>query len=367
MMRVLHAPVNVGNQPWVLSRHERKQGIHSDLIVNYATWLEYPADRVLSPYGSKKISDLATRLAYGLASPLRYDVLHYYFGRSLLCWDDLGSPECLEFLDMKIAKKLGRRIFFTLQGCDVRLARESNLKNSFTACAEGKCTAYEACLSTYDARRRYLIDKVLKSCDQVFFLNPELGHYVRDGSFLPYASVELDSFEVAPPKNKGVIRIVHAPSDPALKGTKLIVQALEKLKNEYDFELIMVQGRTHRQALEIYKQADLAIDQVLCGWYGGVAVELMAMGKPVLCYIRDEDMEYVPAAMQRELPIQRLYPDRLAEDIAKVLECRNEWRDYSAAAREYVYKWHNPSTIARAMVKMYESPDMVFDIQQWVN
>ena len=50
-MRVLHGPVNVGNQPWVLSRAERALGINSDVVVSYGTWLEYPADRVLTAWG----------------------------------------------------------------------------------------------------------------------------------------------------------------------------------------------------------------------------------------------------------------------------------------------------------------------------
>ena len=32
----------------------------------------------------------------------------------------------------------------------------------------------------------------------------------------------------------------------------------------------------------MYAQADLVVDQVLIGWYGALAVETMAMGKPVI-------------------------------------------------------------------------------------
>ena len=49
-MRVLHGPVNVGNQPWVLSRYERLLGAQSDVVVNYSTWLGYQVDRCLSEY-----------------------------------------------------------------------------------------------------------------------------------------------------------------------------------------------------------------------------------------------------------------------------------------------------------------------------
>ncbi|MGY4472620.1 hypothetical protein ACVILL_000034, partial [Bradyrhizobium sp. USDA 3364] len=46
-MKILHGPVNVGNQPWVLSRAERQLGASSDVVVRNDTWLGYSADRML--------------------------------------------------------------------------------------------------------------------------------------------------------------------------------------------------------------------------------------------------------------------------------------------------------------------------------
>ena len=89
-LRVLHGPVNVGNQPWHLSRAERALQNESDLVVNYGTWLQYPADRTLAQYGAKKWGDILRRAAFALYAPLRYDVIHYYFGRTFMLWDDRG-------------------------------------------------------------------------------------------------------------------------------------------------------------------------------------------------------------------------------------------------------------------------------------
>jgi hypothetical protein len=41
---------------------------------------------------------------------------------------------------------------------------------------------------------------------------------------------------------------------------------------------------------------------LFAGWYGGLAVELMALGKPVLAYIREEDLSFVDPQMRYELP-----------------------------------------------------------------
>ena len=95
-MRVLHAPTNIGNQSWVLSRNERKLGVRSDLVVNFVPpTLHYRADTVLSySAGAGSDDELRARMRAGLRALLDYDALHYYFGRTLFSWGDYarGSP-----------------------------------------------------------------------------------------------------------------------------------------------------------------------------------------------------------------------------------------------------------------------------------
>ena len=114
--------------------------------------------------------------------------------------------------------------------------------------------------------------------------------------------------------------------------------------------------------MELYRRADLVIDQVLSGWYGGFAVEVMAMGKPVAVYLRDEDLGFLPAAMREDLPFVRLRPDRLDEDLTAAFERREEWPALGAASRRYVMRWHNPALIARAMIDAYRDPQSRFDL-----
>jgi len=364
-VRVLHAPVNVGNQPWTLSRAERALGIESELVVNYTTWLAYPADRILSRVGARDPLNLGRRIAFGLSAPFRYDVLHYYFGRSLLVWDDLGTN--LSFLDARIARRLGRKIFFTLQGCDVRLAGESNRHNAVTMCrpADG-CSSYGQCIAHIDNQRRKLINDVLPLADRVFYLNPELGHYVPRATFLPYSSVAVEQIAPTQGPKRSKPLILHAPSDDSIKGSPLIESALRELACHYDFEYVAVRGKAHDVAMKLYTEADLVIDQVLAGWYGGFAVELMSMGKPVVCYLREQDLGFLPTAMRAELPLLTVDSRRLAEDLARILDRRSEWADVGEASRRYVLRWHNPRRIAAAMVASYRDPKSRFALEEHV-
>jgi len=334
-------------------RAERQIGFDSDLVVNYQTWLGYPADRVLSQLGDRSLSSLFRRVRFGASAPWRYDVLHYYFGRSSLCWDDLPGFDRIAFADLLLAKRLGKKVLMTLQGCDARLAAESNRANEFTPCGEGLCPSFSTCVETLDDNRRHLIEKILPLCDHVFALNPELMHFVPNAEFLPYANVDLQDIQPTPsPANERPV-IVHAPSAGDLKGTPRILAAIEKLADRYDFEFVLVENKTHKEAMEIYRRADLAIDQVLFGWYGGFAVEMMALGKPVACYIRESDCSFVPDELMRDLPIVRLNPHTLADDLGHWLERSATWRDLGLRSRKFVEKWHDPVTIAKQLSNYY--------------
>jgi len=369
-MRVLHGPVNVGNQPWVLSRAERRLGAASDLVTRNQTWLKYSADVVLSGENARFFEIAMRSVAYGLRKQWSYDVLHFYFGQTFfLPGFPLSNSAIVNRIidrftnaDLHLCRRLGKKLFMTLQGCDIRLAQEGNRRNDWTMCATEHCELFQRCVDVLDERRRHLAHDVLPLFDRVFYLNPELGHVVTGGQFLPYVNAELDKYEVVPPLTRGRAKIVHAPSVGRIKGTPLILDALKKLESTYDFELILVEQKTHREALELYRSADIAIDQVLAGWYGGFAVEMMAMGKPVGCYIRESDMKFVPEAMRNELPIFNLDPGSLVESIAMMLDRRSEWEWRGRQARKFVERWHNPDLIAKAMLEAYARPDSRFEL-----
>jgi hypothetical protein len=366
-LRVLHGPVNVGNQPWALSQAERRQGVASEVVITYNTWLNYGADRTLGAYGEKSASAYAKRIAFGLQAPFRYDVLHYYFGRSYLFFEDSGGRLSmlapLLAADIRLARLAGAKIFMTLQGCDTRLAGQSNARNAWTMCAEGRCSVYGNCIATYDAGRKRMIDRILPLCDGVFYLNPELGHELPSrAQFLPYASCEIDTFTPVYPSGTARPRIVHAPSNGGIKGTPMILAALEQLKSRFDFELVLVENTPHEEALKIYQTCDIAIDQILAGWYGGYAVEMMAMGKPVACAIRPGDLAFVPDLMRADLPLLRLQPDTLVDDLAAILSAQDKWPEWGRQSRAFVERWHNPAKLATAMIAAYRDPASRLDV-----
>jgi hypothetical protein len=361
-LRVLHAPWNVGNQPWTLSRQELLLGMQSEVVVNSSTWLKYNTDVCLGDTNDTSLRARWRRLRFAMMAGFRYDVLHFYFGQSFLGWGNNDKPHPLWFKDLKLARRLGRKIFMTLQGCDVRMSDFSDARNEVTPCKEGHCQWKRNCLASLDRRRRRLIEEILPLVDRVFVLNPELAYEVPGACFLPYTIVDVEAIGTVPPRTEGRITILHAPSDPAIKGTALITAAIEKLKHHYPIDFIQVTGLPHEEAMKIYPRADLVIDQVLAGWYGGFAVEIMAMGKPVACYLREEDFRFVPPEMLADLPVLNVHPGRLEEDLARILEQRQQWPEWGRQSRQYAVRWHDPARIARAMVAAYHDPHSLFSL-----
>jgi glycosyltransferase involved in cell wall biosynthesis len=291
-----------------------------------------------------------------LSAAWRYDVLHFYFGQSFFAWGRGGEPNWRWFVELRLAKLLGRRRLMTLQGCDARLSDRSAARNEIAMCHAGCCGSVAECRAERDHARRVLIDRILPDVERVFVLNPELAHDVPRAEFLPYACVDVAAAEVVPPKTSGPITILHAPTDPAKKGTRFVVDAIERLQREYPIRFLQVSNLPHAEAMKLYPQADLVIDQLLAGWYGGFAVELMAMGKPVACYIREADLQFVPAAMVAQLPLLRVRPDTFEEDLRRFLTLRAEWPAWGQRSREFVLRWHDPRRIAKALIEIYRDP-----------
>jgi len=211
-----------------------------------------------------------------------------------------------------------------------------------------------------------MVNEILPLCSKVFFLNPDLSHFVPEGTFLPYACVDVDSIEPVPPGNTKEITILHAPTDSFIKGTHFITRTMDKLKKKFPINFRLIQNLTHEDAFKLYRTADIVIDQLLCGWYGGFAVEAMAMGKPVVCYMRESDLSSIPAPMREEIPVLSARPDNLEERLTEILEQRGRWQEWSERSVSYVRKWHNPKHIAKAMIESYISKESHFDLEKVV-
>ena len=352
-MRVLHCPADVGGNAWTLSRAERKLGLHSDVMVFQRTWLGYPADMDLELAGHQRAHSAMRLLTFFMKALRRYDVFHFNFGCSFVPYG--GCPGFLELSDLPILRGLGKKIVVTYQGSDAR--QEGFCRDNFAISPFSGMNSFGNRSIKADAAKRRRAGRFARYAHRMFALNPDLLYVLpRQAEFLPYASVDLNEWQ---PVTRGEDRnlvILHSPTNRGLKGTKHIIEAVDGLRDRYrHVELVLVENTPHSRVRELYRQADLAVDQLLIGWYGAFAVEMMALGKPVVCYIREDDLRFIPVAMREDLPILNATPDTIFEVLSQLVEQRDQLHLIGERSRAYVERWHDPIKVAMKTKEAYES------------
>ncbi|MGE0825497.1 MAG: glycosyltransferase family 1 protein [Candidatus Binatia bacterium] len=370
-LRVLHWPSATGGNPPGLARAERALGLDSWSIVTRQNYFQYQADEVLLAQDESRLA-LEVKRWHVLWRALReFDILHFNFGQTLMPQQVVRKPEgysaylwrlyrlyarLVELRDLPLLHWAGKGIVVTFQGDDARQGDFCQAHFALTAATEVEAGYYSA---SSDQQKRGRIARIARYADCLYALNPDLLYVLpQQTQFLPYASV--DPREWRPVCNSGVRSekpiVLHAPSHRRVKGTRFVLDAVARLQNEgVPCEFILVEGLSHTEAQRLYQRADLLIDQLLIGWYGGLAVELMALGKPVICYIRHEDLKFIPAQMRRDLPIINATPTTLYGTLKEWLTTRkHELLEVGRRSRAYVETWHDPLKIAAGLKAAYE-------------
>jgi hypothetical protein len=134
------------------------------------------------------------------------------------------------------------------------------------------------------------------------------------------------------------------------------LEAINRVKRDgIPVDFVLVEDLPHQEARRAYGRADLVIDQLLAGWYGGFAVEAMALAKPVICYIREDDLAYIPAEMRAHLPIINATPDSIYSVLKRWLTASpGELRERGLESRRYVERWHDPIRVVSRLVGDYQ-------------
>jgi hypothetical protein len=244
----------------------------------------------------------------------------------------------------------------TFNGCDARQRYSTIVRTDYSACHEEDCYGGVCNFRRVDEIKKKRIEKITKYVDQIFAVNPDLLWFLPETArFIPYTVAGFYDLKQGGPVVSGrTLKILHAPTDRGAKGTKYILKALRDLAEKYNnIEIILVEKMRRRDALELYSGADLVIDQLLVGWYGGLAVEVMKMGKPVVCYIREEDLQFIPVAMRDGLPIIRADRYNLFEVLCACIENPGFIRDRAKASVDFVNTWHDPRYVAGIVSQYY--------------
>jgi hypothetical protein len=307
-VRVIHTPLNVAGIPWTNVQALRRKGVDAKLVVVERQKLhpeaDWSLDRPAGFWGRQAVQWPAF-----LRLLPKTDVFHFYFGWTLV-------PRRVQWPLLKAAR---RKSVLHFLGSDIR----------------GKVPEQLAYASGADTR-------IVGSFDAL--------RWVPDAHVVP-PGLDLRQYTSVSSEDRRRPIVLHAPSSRRRKGTEHVIAACEGL----DVDLDIVEGLRHDEARRHYERADIVVDQLNAGWYGVFALEAMALGKPVLSYLREEALRETERVLGVEVPIVQVTKETLRDRIAELAASADERRRVGASARAYVEHVHDADKGADRLIAIYGS------------
>lgn len=367
-LRVIHLPEMVGGNAWGLSQGLRAIGVQSETWSLLPPAFGYKSDRVISAKEDSLIKREVAKIL-SLRYVFLFDIVFLNFGRTLFAPvtshtknNIIGVQKfkarvlvrifnyyqlSMQGLEIWLLKILRRKILVQFQGDD---ARQSDVFQQRYGIDYSSLNGQTIDVDYFNKVKRGQVIRLTNAADKIYALNPDvLAVLPSQAEFLPYANLDIHTWLPVKPRSNNSFTFGHAPSSRGIKGTVEIIEAVNQLKSQgMDVELLLIENMSNLAARELYEKVDVLIDQLHIGWYGGVAVELMALGKPVACFIRDSDLEFIPRDMAGTLPILRIKKKTLTSDLKKIVAMRGpELMAVGKSSRHFVESYHDPKEIAQ--------------------
>jgi hypothetical protein len=252
---------------------------------------------------------LAARLVAVALIPFRYSAVIYVGPETLL----RGGA------DRRWLRRRGVRIVTVFTGSD---ARPPYLDGAF---AKGTSVAELERVRELAITRKALLRLAERESDHVVN-QPGTGQFHRqpyiDWTVLGFPS-NAESVPLADDLDSrgSLLTVVHAPSDPHMKGSDRIRTLMQQLRTEGRIDYVEVSGKSHDEVLTLIRNADLVIDQLYSDvLLPGLATEAARLGTPVLLFGYAGDLVR-RAAVRSGLPaVHYDHPDALERQVRRVLD-----------------------------------------------
>jgi hypothetical protein len=348
-MKVLHLPVNYGSVPSHTVRLLRGAGLDArGLFFSTASIQPFAGQRFIGTGAKAPLRRLASRVRWALAFVrtlvmLRPDLVHWYFGKAALPFG----------LDLALLRSLRIPGLVEWQGSDIRIPEVEFADNPYYRPAFENGYEYRHLESRETSRRRQA-----RFARAGFRCAVPVGmlQYVQKDIFpKPYLVPQrlvLADYDPAYPDPAGTRPlVVHVPTAPVAKGTAAVLKAVEQLKEACEFEFELLRGLPHDEAIRRMRRADVVIDQLGLGDRGMVSLEAMALGKPVLCYVKPALAALYPA----EMPIVNATPDSLADLLGELIGNPVRRSELGQRGRTFMEQYFQPEALVAALQDIYYS------------
>jgi len=287
-VRVFFGPYNIAGSGRLLADALRASGHVADFVV----WIDRtPHQNAHYDLHLERVSGwrwLSAGLFFLSLLP-RYDVFHFTGGVSFFPFG----------VDLPILRLLGKKLVMQYNGSDIRLRAVEDRRNPYIGLQDSP--ANEADRDRGKLRRmrwhRRWVHKafaVRNGYDHARQVYPEAKLLTA-----PWVNNPLDlrQYPPGPPPDRFPPLVVHAPTNPTIKGSTFIEAAVEQLQRVgVPLRYRRLEGMPHGEVQRIIREeADIVVDQLLFGGVGSFAFEAMAAQRPVV-------VNMIPEVQQRHYP-----------------------------------------------------------------
>ncbi len=309
-LRVLIAPVNYSGQGrlWARSLETADPRIAArNMAVDVPGGFSFPADLIVPvpAYNNSTVWQKAQLAAAEQFSHVLIEAEEPLFGR-------LFGRDVRE--ESRVLIAAGIDVAYIAHGTDVRLPSRHAASTPWSPYLDS-----DMYLARLERRAQEHIDLLTESGRPVFVSTPDLLADLPNASWCPVV--------IDPPKWSGLLpdtqasrplRVVHAPTSPRIKGTPLIEPTLRRLAEKGTIDYVPVVGVASSRMPEIFRDADVVLDQFRLGAYGVAACEAMAAGRTVIGHVLDNVRAQVSRTTGLSLPIVEATPTSL-EDVLETI------------------------------------------------
>jgi hypothetical protein len=284
-------------------------------------------------------------LVYAL---VRYDVFHFFCDRGIL---PPSGRMGLRPRELEVLQRSGKLVFTYTYGADVRTREATLALGKFNFCMD--CPEPPKFCMCNDALGAANIATIAQYATRMVAMG-DMKAYVPGALDIPFWPLDTDRIRYAGTlwQPGRPLRVAHAPNHPHFKGTAYLLAAIERLNAEgIAIELVRIQGVPNTEVLRLFAGVDIVVEQLIGGFHGYTALEAMALGKPVVTYLRGPDMVVAPD----ECPIINANPDTIYDTLKACAAGHYDLPAIGRRSRSYVERYYSQSAVSAALGAMYLS------------
>lgn len=239
----------------------------------------------------------------------------------------------------------GLRVGFVSHGSDLRLPSRHAADSRWSPFRDDAWELRPVLESVAAENRRIIEEFGLP----VFVATPELLADAPEASWLPNV-VDPEAWASDAPMFSGPrLRVVHAPTNPVIKGTALVEPTVLRLQADGRLEYRRVETIPPARMRELYQASDVVLDQFRLGIYSTTSIEAMAAGRLVVADVSDAVLEHVSSIVGEAPPIVRADPDTLGDVLEDIADHPDRYRAVAERGPAFVRRAHSGAAAASVL------------------